>query len=101
MRGGSKPGERRGGRKKGSPNKATAAKAAEVAASGITPLDFMLNTMRNEASPPDLRFEAAKAAAPYIHPKLSNVDHKVDLALKNVASLTDDELMTIANAGRR
>jgi hypothetical protein len=44
--GGSKPGERRGGRKRGTPNKASAARQAEVAASGITPLEVMLDNMR-------------------------------------------------------
>jgi hypothetical protein len=44
--GGSKPGERRGGRNRGTPNKASAARQAEVAASGITPLEVMLDNMR-------------------------------------------------------
>ena len=39
---GSSPGERRGGRRKGTPNRAIAAKAAEIAASGMTPLDYMV-----------------------------------------------------------
>jgi hypothetical protein len=34
------------GRKRGTPNKATAARQAEVAASGITPLEVMLANMR-------------------------------------------------------
>ena len=34
-------------RKKGTPNKATAARQAEVAASGITPLEVMLGNMRS------------------------------------------------------
>jgi len=78
---GSAPGERRGGRKKGTPNKATAAKAAEIASSGLTPLEYMLAVMRRDvpedASLKDiiaaqmLRFEAAKAAAPYVHPRLA------------------------------
>jgi hypothetical protein len=34
------------GRKQGSPNKATAARQAEVAASGVTPLEMMLANMR-------------------------------------------------------
>lgn len=76
---GSKPGERRGGRQKGTPNRATAAKAAEVAASGLTPLDFMLSRMRDELAPMDDRFEAAKAAAPYVHAKLAAIDAKVDV----------------------
>lgn len=70
------------GRPKGSPNKATAAKAAEVAASGLTPLDFMLSIMRDETKEEDLRFEAAKAAAPFVHPKLSSVEAKVDADVK-------------------
>jgi len=36
-----------GGRQKGTPNKATAAKQAEVAATGLTPLDHMLEVMRD------------------------------------------------------
>lgn len=76
---GSQPGERRGGREKGTPNKRTAEKAAEVEASGLTPLDFMLNVMRDDAQAMDLRFDAAKAAAPYVHARLSSIDANVDL----------------------
>lgn len=64
-----------GGRKKGSANKATAAKAAAVEASGLTPLDFLLNVMRGEAYEFSARIDAAKAAAPYIHPRLASVEH--------------------------
>jgi hypothetical protein len=71
---GSKPGERRGGRRKGTPNKATAAKEAAIAASGLTPLDFMLNALRDEENDFATRFEAAKSAAPYCHPKRAPVD---------------------------
>ncbi|MBI4190755.1 MAG: hypothetical protein HY525_09480 [Betaproteobacteria bacterium] len=50
----------------------------------------MLRIMRDEACPEDadpaqktvfhsLRFEAAKAAAPYIHPRLANVDKPVQI----------------------
>jgi hypothetical protein len=71
-------GKKTGGRKKGVPNKATAAKAAEIAASGLTPLDFMLQKMRDEAADLATRMDAAKAAAPYVHPKLASIDHTVD-----------------------
>jgi hypothetical protein len=46
---GSQPGERRGGRAKGIPNKASAKRAEAVAASGLTPLDYMLDLMREGA----------------------------------------------------
>lgn len=66
-------GQKTGGRTKGTPNKATAAKAAEIADSGLTPLDYMLGLLRDERQMPDVRLDAAKAAAPYVHPKLANV----------------------------
>lgn len=67
-------GQRFGGRRKGTPNKATAAKAKEVAESGLTPLDYMLSLLRDEEKEEAVRFEAAKAAAPYVHAKLSSID---------------------------
>jgi hypothetical protein len=71
---GSKPGERRGGRQKGTPNKASAAREAAIRKSGLTPLDYMLKLMRNRKLDQDTRLEAAKAAAPYVHPKLNSVE---------------------------
>lgn len=74
-----------GGRQRGVKNKASVEREKAVAASGITPLEFMLNIMRGK--PPEglgpvellaftgMRFEAAKAAAPYVHPKLANIEH--------------------------
>lgn len=44
-RGGARPGS---GRKPGSRNKRTDEQAAAVAASGLTPLEFMLSVMRDE-----------------------------------------------------
>src|SRR5262249_5195936 len=46
-------GSKTGGRKRGTPNKATAAKAAAIAASGLTPLDFTIATMRRYAAKAD------------------------------------------------
>lgn len=62
------------GRKPGSPNKATAQRRAEIEASGITPLDYMLAILRNEELDTSARFEAAKAAAPYVHARLSSIE---------------------------
>ena len=63
------------GRKGGSPNKASAQRQAEVAATGITPLEYMLAIMRDETHMPDVRLDAAKSAAPYVHPKLASIEH--------------------------
>ena len=72
---GSRPGERRGGRVKGSPNKVTAQRQAEIAASGETPLDYMIRVMRDPAVEHNRRDEMAKAVAPFVHPRLSAVAH--------------------------
>ena len=64
-----------GGRKKGVPNKVTATWRQEIAASGLTPLEYMLSMLRDEEQKPEMRFEAAKAAAPYLHPKLATIEH--------------------------
>jgi hypothetical protein len=70
---GSKPGERRGGRQRGTPNKATVAKAAALTAASadpaMTPLQFLLGVMRDPTSPTDLRIQVARAAAPLVHGK--------------------------------
>ena len=70
---GSKPGERRGGRQPGTPNRKTAlintAFAAATSNPELSPLDFFLAVMRDPSIPPDWRFRAAQAAAPYVHPK--------------------------------
>lgn len=40
---------------------------------GITPLQFLGSIVRDESQPTDLRIEAAKAAAPYVHRKLAPI----------------------------
>ena len=71
-------GQKTGGRQKGTKNKATLAKETghaeliEAAKSeGITPLEFMLNVLRDESKGFVWRYKAALDAAPYMHPKLA------------------------------
>lgn len=63
-----------GGRRKGVPNKVTAAKQAEIVASGLSPLDFMLQLLRDPEQPYAMRLDAAKGCASYVHPKLANIE---------------------------
>ncbi len=72
------------GRKAGSATKKTREIADKAAADGITPLEYMLKVMRDDSDHEDprvqaqreaMRFEAAKAAAPYIHPRLAAIEH--------------------------
>ena len=66
---GSKPGEHRGGRKKGVPNRKTAALQQVVAATGLMPLEYMIQVLQDEKSSVDARRWAATTAAPYLHPR--------------------------------
>lgn len=66
-----------GGRKKGIPNKATAKREAAIAASGLTPLEYLLTVVRDPRASRAVRIDAAKSAAPYVHPKLSSVAMQV------------------------
>jgi len=70
IKGGARPGA---GRKAGTPNKRTAEVQRAVEASGLTPLDYMLEVMRT-SSDPRARLVAAQSAAPYVHAKLSSVE---------------------------
>lgn len=54
------------------------AEARAKAHEGLTPLDYMLGVLRDEAETDDRRMDAAKAAAPYVHARLSSVDANVE-----------------------
>ncbi len=96
INGGKRPGA---GRKAGVPNKRTAEIQKAVESTGVTPLDYMLNLMRDDSIPEGaeaaqivalmgLRFEAAKAAAPYVHAKLSSIELNANVSTHE-ASLDD------------
>lgn len=98
VNGGKRPGS---GRKAGVPNKRSAQTAAAAAASGITPLEFMLKTMRKKlprgatsaekAAHAVLTQQAARDAAPYVHARLSAVQVSGGLKLNHEAALNELE----------
>jgi hypothetical protein len=56
----------------------------------LTPLGYLLSVLRDPGRPEKERFEAAKAAAPYVHARLSSVDHSGGVHLAHEDAL--DEL---------
>ena len=78
-----------GGRRKGSLNKVTAELRSAVTKSGEAPLEYMLRVMHDESEPIARRDDMAKAAAPYIHPRLASKDLTIKQPL---AGLSNDEL---------
>ena len=48
-----------------------------AAAAGETPLQYLLGVMRNRENTDEVRLDAAKAAAPYVHARLNAVEAKI------------------------
>ncbi|ULQ46953.1 hypothetical protein JN531_001395 [Flagellatimonas centrodinii] len=69
-------GYKTGGRKKGTPNNKTRDMQRKAEELGITPLEVMLEAMKEayESKGACAAFVYAKDAAPYIHAKLSSVE---------------------------
>ena len=71
-------GRKTGGRQKGARNRATEEARAAAAATGVLPLDYMLRVMRDTAADSKRRDAMAMAAAPYLHPRLTAIDAKLN-----------------------
>ena len=79
-----------GGRKPGTKNKNIEAKEAAIAASGLTPLEYMLEILRDEGNDKKTRMDAATSAAPYCHAKLVSTTATIK------GTLTFEELLKAA-----
>ena len=72
-------GRRKGaGRPKGATSKTNEEVRKRAALTGELPLDYMLRVMRDPKTKVPRRDDMAKAAAPYLHSKLSAVTHSTD-----------------------
>jgi hypothetical protein len=85
-RGGSRPGA---GRKPGAGTQKTRETAERLLGQDVTPLDYMVGVMRGERPYEPEKFEAAKAAAPYMHARLAAIEHKGEVSVRNVARLPE------------
>lgn len=71
MKGGKRTGA---GRPKGHKNKATQERLSGIVATGLTPLEYMLNVMRDPTVDHQRRQAMAQASAPYVHPRLASTE---------------------------
>jgi hypothetical protein len=60
----------------------------------------MIRVMRDETAPAKRRDEMAKAAAPYVHPRLAAIEHAATISSKPPDQMTDEELMAIIREGQ-
>lgn len=81
--GGSKKGERRGGRQKGTPNKKTKeereamrAMVTEIIGTDGDPKKVFIDILKSPDSPSDWKFKAAEIMMPYIYPKLASIEQR-------------------------
>ena len=88
-RGGKRPGA---GRQQGSKNKTTLARENAIAESGLTPLAYLLTIVRDTNQDQAARVDAAKSAAPYVHPRLAAIEHSGDIGNKPAEKLSNAEL---------
>jgi hypothetical protein len=87
-------GKKTGGRKKGSLNKTTGKIKADkiaIAASGLTPLEYMLQVLRNPDSGKDRRDRIAAQAAPYVHPRLTSIGGTPNEPIEMVIKWADEK----------
>jgi hypothetical protein len=83
---GSSPGERRGGRKAGTPNKRTQQFLALVG-DGESPVEFGLAIMRDTTKDLGVRMHAARIVAPYLHPRPAPAGEVITFDLPEAATL--------------
>ena len=86
-RGGKRPGA---GRPRGAISKSTRAILEATAAGGEMPIEYMLRIMRDPREPAARRDEMAKAAAPFLHPRMQPTAPSTDdgLPVRPVINLT-------------
>jgi hypothetical protein len=62
-------------------------RARRSAAAELSPLDYMLQVLRDPEASPAERKWAAEKAAPYLHPRLQTVEHAGALTLRHEDAL--------------
>lgn len=86
-----------GGRQVGTKNRASIAKEEALAKSGMTPLEYLLSVMRAGDATKAEKIDAAKAAAPYVHPKLAAVTHSGSVGTYDLSQVPTDALRQLEN----
>tara|TARA_E500000178_G_scaffold330458_1_gene362371 strand:+ start:1136 stop:1459 length:324 start_codon:yes stop_codon:yes gene_type:complete len=81
------------GRPKGSFNKSSKAQIERVTANGgLSPLEYLASIYQNEAEEIRHRIDAAKAAAPFVHARLSSTEVKA-----SVTEVSQEEWLSSLN----
>jgi hypothetical protein len=82
--GGARPGA---GRPAGSINRRNSEVVAAALAEGVTPLEYMLDIMRDADAEPGRRDWAAEKLAPYLHSRPAQLERTVGIALPDTSTV--------------
>lgn len=82
--GGARPGA---GRPIGSVSRRSADTVDKAMAGGVTPVEFMLDIMRDQKADRKERTWAAEKVAPYVHPRPAPMERTVQIDLPNTATI--------------
>jgi hypothetical protein len=102
---GAKPGERRGGRSKGTPNKRTEAVAERLEALGCDPIEGMARIAMDETVELSIRAQMYKELAQYVAPKRRAVEMQAEVGYSWIDAIRDsykhDPPRQLSNGGGR
>jgi hypothetical protein len=86
------------GRPKGSKTRYSATLQRQMLRSDSpTPLEYLVSVYTDESNPLSVRLDAAKAAAPYVHPRLSTVEVSNNTPYDDARLIPTAELLAIIN----
>jgi hypothetical protein len=60
-------------------------------------LEYLVSVYTDEGNPLNVRLDAAKAAAPYVHPRLSAVEVSSDTSNRDARLIPTEELLAVIN----
>jgi hypothetical protein len=85
-------------RPKGSKTRYSTTLQRQMLRSGkLTPLEYLVSVYTDENNSLRDRLDAAKAAAPYVHPRLSAVVVSNNTQNRDASSISNEELLAIIN----
>ncbi len=88
------------GRPPGARNIRSEETARQIQESGLTPLQFLMDIVRDEDAPRKDRIECAKSAAPFCHARLSSIDMDLNTTKRSLDDFEPAELIEIIKDGK-
>ena len=89
------------GRPRGARNIRSEETAKQIQESGLTPLEYLMGIVRDENAPRKDRIECARAAAPFVHARLSAVEMDLITDRRSIEDYEPAELLEILESAKQ